>query len=420
MIQILMKPVNQDKKLMIDIKKIRGDFPILSKEVHGKPLVYLDNAATTQKPKAVLEAIIKFYTEYNSNIHRGVHFLGEQASNGYEKAREKVKNFVNAANITEIIFTSGTTGSINLVANSFGESFINEGDEIIISEMEHHSNIVPWQLICERKGAFLKVIPFNNDGLLQVDAVKTLITSKTKLISLIYVSNVLGVINPVKKIIELAHSYDIPVLIDGAQAVQHIPIDVQELDCDFFAFSGHKIYAETGIGVLYGKEKWLEKMPPYQCGGGMISSVSFENTSYADLPFKFEAGTNNYVAALSLGTAIDYLKTIRISNIAAYEQEVYDYAILSLSDIEGLTIFGNAPQRCGSISFNLESIHPYDAGMLLDKSGIAIRTGNHCAEPVMKHYGIGGTIRASFALYNTIEEINELIKGIHKAQKVLS
>jgi len=404
---------------MLNINKIREDFPILDKRIHGKPLVYLDNAATTQKPNVVLDEIVEFYSSINSNIHRGVHHLSEQASDAYENARKTVKDFINAKSVSEIVFTSGTTEAINLVANSFGNKFISEGDEIIVSEMEHHSNIVPWQFLCERKKALLKVAPFDNDGILIIDELKKLITEKTKLISIIYVSNALGVINPLKEIVALARAREIPVLIDGAQAVQHIPVDVQDLDCDFFAFSGHKMYAETGIGVLYGKEKWLEKMPPYQFGGGMVNSVSFEKTTYADLPFKFEAGTSNYVAAVSLGTAIEYISNIGMDAIPIYENDLMLYAIEKLSTIGGLIMYGLAPERCGVISFNLENIHPYDAGSILDKLGVAVRTGTHCAEPVMQHYGISATIRASFAIYNTKEEIDQLSKGLQKAQKML-
>ncbi|MGD8534971.1 MAG: cysteine desulfurase [Candidatus Aminicenantes bacterium] len=404
---------------MIDIDRIRADFPILGKKIHGKLLVYLDNAATTQKPKVVLDKIAEFYTNSYSNIHRGVHHLSEQASLAYENARKTVKEFINARSVSEIVFTSGTTEAINLVANSFGSRFIKKGDEIIVSEMEHHSNIVPWQILCEHTKARLKVAPFDNDGILMMDKLKRLVTEKTKLISIVYVSNALGVINPIKEIIELAHSQDIPVLIDGAQAVQHIPVDVQDLDCDFFAFSGHKIYAETGIGVLYGKEKWLEEIPPYQSGGGMIDSVSFEKTTYADPPLKFEAGTGNYVAAVSLGTAIEYITQIGMEAIANYEKDVSNYATEKLNEINGLKMYGLAPNKCGIMSFNLENIHPYDAGLILDKFGIAIRTGMHCAEPVMRHYGISGTIRASLVFYNTKEEIDKLCIGLQKAQTML-
>jgi len=401
---------------MMDIDKIRRNFPILGQKIHGKSLAYLDNAATTQKPKVVLDKIVEFYSHSNSNIHRGVHHLSELASFAYENARESAKGFINAGAVSEVIFTSGTTESINLVADSFGRRFISKGDEIIISEMEHHSNLVPWQLLCEQKNALLKVVPFDDDGILKMEELKRLITGKTKLISIVYVSNALGVVNPVKDIIKLAHDHDIPVLVDGAQAIQHLPVDVQALDCDFFAFSGHKMYAETGIGILYGKEKWLESMPPYQAGGGMVGSVSFEKTTYAELPLKFEAGTVNYVAAVSLETAMEYIDSIGLDKIAAHEHDLLNYATEKLGAVDGLKIYGLAPERCGVLSFNLANIHPYDAGLILDKLGIAVRTGTHCAEPVMRHYGIEATIRASFALYNTLEEIDRLVEGIRKIQ----
>jgi cysteine desulfurase/selenocysteine lyase len=404
---------------MIDIGKIRADFPILQRKIYGRPLVYLDNAATTHKPKAVLDRIMKFYTNSYSNIHRGAHYLSEQASAACEDARAKVAAYINAKNTFEIIFTRSTTESINLVADSFGTAFINEGDEIIISEMEHHSNIVPWQVICQRKGAALKVIGFNDDGTLMTDKLKALLTAKTKLLAVTYVSNVLGTVNSIREIIKTAHAYDVPVLIDGAQAVQHFPVDVQDLDCDFFAFSGHKLYAETGIGVLYGKEKWLEAMPPYQFGGGMISSVRFDRSIYADLPFKFEAGTNNFVAAVSLAAAIDYINKIGICNIAAHEQGLIKYAVEKIANIGGVKIYGNTAERCGAVSFNLDGIHPYDACMILDKLGIAVRAGAHCAEPVMEHYRTQGCMRASFAMYNKLQEIDELIAGLQKVRMML-
>jgi len=404
---------------MIDVHKLRKDFPILEKRIHGKPLVYLDNAATTQKPAAVLDRIADFYASSNSNIHRGVHHLSAQAGAAYEEARKTVKEFINAGSVSEIIFTSGTTESINLVADSFGGKFIREGDEIIISEMEHHSNIVPWQILCQRTKAVLKVAPFAENGTLMMDELEGLITERTRLISVVFVSNALGVINPVKDIVEMAHARDIPVLIDGAQAAQHMPVDVQELGCDFFAFSGHKMYAETGLGVLYGKEKWLEDMPPYQSGGGMVESVSFQKATFAALPYKFEAGTANFVAAVSLGEAIEYVTKTGRDAIMVYENELLDYLTEKLRDIAGLTLYGLAPQRCGVISFNLEDIHPYDAGVILDTMGIAIRTGTHCAEPVMRHYGINATLRASLAFYNTREEIDKLGVGLKRAQKLL-
>lgn len=404
---------------MFDINKIRSDFPIINEKVYGRPLIYLDNAATTQKPLVVLNKTTEFYKTINSNIHRGVHYLSEQASAAYENARKTVKDFINARSLTEVIFTRSTTESINLLADSFGSTYVREGDEIIITEMEHHSNIVPWQVLCERKGAHLKIIPFDDNGLLLIDKLHDLINIKTKLIAINHVSNALGVVNPVKDIIRMAHQHNIPVLIDGAQSIQHLPVDVQDLDCDFLAFSGHKMYAETGVGILYGKEKWLEAMPPYQTGGGMITSVSFDETKFAKLPQKFEAGTVNYVGAISLATAIEYLRGIGMKNVFTHEKELLDYTVKQLNGMDDLTIYGNSPNRCGTISFNLNGIHPYDVGMILDKLGIAIRTGNHCTEPVMQHFGIKGTIRASFAVYNTRDEIDVLVDGIKKARKML-
>ena len=403
---------------MIEIDKIRSDFPILNQKINGNNLVYLDNSATTHKPQQVIDSVVDFYTTMNCNVHRGAHYLSEKASAAYESVRKKVKDFINAKKTEEIVFTSGTTESINLVAESFGKAFIKEEDEIIITEMEHHSNIVPWQMLCKKKNANLKIIPFDDNGILRIDELNNLITDKTKLISLIYVSNVLGTINPVKDVIEIAHAKDIPVLIDGAQAVQHIPIDVQDLDCDFFVFSGHKIYAETGLGVLYAKEKWLEAMPPYKYGGGMISKVSFEKTTFAEIPLKFEAGTSNISAVISLGKAIDYLNNIGIEEIQKHERELMNYTIDQLSALSGVTIYGKAPKRCGIISFNLENIHHYDAVMILDKMGIAVRSGKHCAEPVMSHFGINGSIRVSFALFNSKEDIDRLIKGLKKVQEM--
>ena len=403
---------------MMDIDKVRSDFPILNQKINGNKLVYLDNSATTHKPQQVIDSIIEFYSSMNCNVHRSVHYLSEQASTAYESVREKVKDFIKAKKTKEIVFTSGTTESINLVADSFGRAFINKGDEIIITEMEHHSNIVPWQMLCENKGAKLKIIPFDNNGTLMMDKLKNLITDKTRLISLTYVSNVLGTINPVKDVIKIAHTKDIPVLIDGAQAVQHIPIDVQDLDCDFFVFSGHKIYAETGVGVLYAKEKWLEAMPPYKYGGGMISKVSFKKTTFADIPFKFEAGTSNISAVISLGKAIEYVNNIGIKEIEKHENMLMNYALDQINALSGVTIYGNAPKRCGIISFNLENIHHYDAVMILDKMGIAVRSGKHCAEPVMTHYGINGSIRVSFAIFNSKEDIDILIKGLKKVQEL--
>ncbi len=405
---------------MIDTKKIRLDFPILQNKVYGKPLIYLDNAATTQKPQPVLDRIVDFYTNSNSNIHRGVHYLSSRSSLLYEEARQRVGKFIRSPRSSQIIFTGGTTESVNLLSFSFGEAFISEGDEIIVSEMEHHSNILPWQFLCRRKGAVLKVIPINDDGVLDMGIFPSLISKKTKLVSVTYVSNVLGTINPVDKIIEISHSENIPVLIDGAQAIQHLPVDVQALDCDFFVFSGHKIYGPTGIGVLYGKEKWLEKIPPYQTGGGMIDNVSFRDTKVTEIPLKFEAGTMNYVGASALSAAMDYLEDIGLENIQNHENILINYALEKLRGIKGISIYGNAPYRCGAVSFNLNGVHPYDAGMVLDKLGIAIRTGTHCAEPVMDHFGISGTIRASFGVYNNLTDIDSLIWGLEKAEKMLT
>ncbi|HMA83178.1 MAG TPA: cysteine desulfurase [Candidatus Thermoplasmatota archaeon] len=402
----------------MDIQKIRSDFPILQQKIHGHPLVYLDNSATTQKPQQVIDSIIRFYTSVNANVHRSGHFLSEQASVSFESTRQKVKSFIHAKQTEEIIFTSGTTESINLVAQSFKNQFIKSDDEIIISEMEHHSNIVPWQQICKQKNARLKIIPFNEHGELIIDTFKKLITEKTKLIALTFVSNALGTINPVKEIIHIAHEKNIPVLIDGAQAVQHLPVDVQDLDCDFFVFSGHKMYAGTGVGILYAKQKWLEKMQPYTYGGGMVESVSFENTTFANHPFKFEAGTSNISGILSLGKAIDYLNNIGINKIQQHEQRLVTYSLDQLSTLDGLTIYAKPKKRCGIISFNLEDIHHYDAMMILDKLGVAVRSGKHCAEPVMTHYNIKGTIRVSFAMYNTTEEIDRLLVGLQKVQEM--
>lgn len=400
-------------------KKIRRDFPILGRKVYNKPLVYLDNAATTQKPQIVIDAISDCYANNNSNIHRGVHFLSEQLTEQYEESRGKIASFLNAFNTSEIIFTKGTTESVNLVAFSFGEAFIKEGDEIIVSEMEHHSNMVPWQLLCERKNAKLIKWPITSCGALDMDVLSEIISDKTKLISVAHVSNVLGTINPIKDIVHIAHARNIPVFVDGAQAVQHIFVDVQALDVDFYAFSGHKIYGPTGIGVLYGKEKWLSKMPPYQGGGEMISKVSFEKTTFNQLPFKFEAGTPNYVGAIGLAEAIKYVLNIGLENIAAIENELLVYATKKLEKIEGLEIVGTANNKSSVISFNVKNIHHSDIGTLLDKLGIAVRTGSHCAEPVMDFFGITGTVRASFAFYNTTDEIDILVNGLTRVLSML-
>ncbi len=405
---------------MFDIEKIRSDFPILNQKIHGKELVYLDNGATTQKPAQVIEKVKSFYSEINSNIHRGVHYLSGKSTEEYENARETVRSYINAKSEKEIIFTKGTTDAINLVAFSFGEKFINEGDEILVAKTEHHSNIVPWQMMCERKKAVLKVIPAKENGELDIEKYKTQLNSKTKLVAVAHVANSIGIINPIKEIIDEAHKIGAYVLIDGAQAIHHIKLDVQKLNCDFYTFSGHKIYAETGIGVLYGKEELLEELPPYQGGGDMIKTVSFEKTEYAGLPLKFEAGTSNYVGAVSIAEAIKYINKIGLSEIQEYEEALLEYATEKLSEIEGLKIIGTSAFKTSAISFLLEGIHFYDAGMILDKLGIAVRTGTHCAEPTMKHFGITGTIRASFAMYNTKEDIDKLYDGLLRVKKMFT
>jgi len=406
-------------QVSFQVNKIREDFPILKETVYGNPLIYFDNGATSQKPLAVTNLINEIYTHKNSSIHRGVHFLSEQATEMYEDARKKVQQFINADLSQEVIFTSGATGSINAVAFSFGERYIKEGDEVIVSEMEHHANIVPWQMMCERKKAKLRVIPFNDKGELIIDKYKELFSTRTKIVTVTHVSNSLGTINPVKEIIQIAHEHDVPVLLDGAQAIQHMSVDVQDLDCDFYVFSGHKIYGPTGIGVLYGKEKFLYDMPPYQGGGDMVDCVRFEHTTYNDLPFKFEAGTTNFIGAFGLGAAIDYIHAIGQKEIAEYENELKDYALQKLQSIEGLKIYGMAQHRIGIFSFRIEGIHPYDAGMLLDKMGIAVRTGTHCNQPVMDHFEIEGTIRASLAFYNLKEEIDKLCTSLDRVKKML-
>lgn len=401
------------------VETIREDFPILKTKVFGKNLVYLDNAATTQKPVQVLNAVAAYYEGYNSNVHRGVHLLSQQATAGYEDARKKVVAFINAAHNHEVIFTKGTTDAVNLVASSFGRRFLNAGDSILISAMEHHSNIVPWQMICEERGATLKVIPMDQDGVLQLDLLPGLLDERVKLVAFTYVSNSLGTINPVKEIIRQAHALQIPVLIDAAQAIQHFTIDVQELDVDFMAFSGHKLYGPTGIGVLYGKEKWLNLMPPYQGGGDMIKTVTFAKTVYNELPYKFEAGTPDISGAIGLGAAIDYVNSIGLPAIQEAENELLFYALEELKQIEGIRFIGAAKERASVISFLLKEIHPYDLGELLDKQGIAIRTGHHCTEPVMDFFGIPGTCRASFAFYNTKAEVDLLVAGIKRAAAIL-
>jgi len=397
----------------------REDFPILEQQVNNYPLIYFDNAATTQKPNVVIQSLVDYYSTINSNIHRGIHSLSMLATMQFEEARENVKEFINAAHTYEIIFTKGTTDSINLVASSFAKQFLCEGSEVIITEMEHHSNIVPWQLACEEKKAILKVLPMDSRGNLHVEKLKDLITEKTKIISVTHVSNALGTINPIKEIVEIAHLYNIPVFVDGAQAVSHIPVDVQYLDCDFYAFSGHKMYAPMGIGVLYGKEKWLEILPPYQGGGEMIEKVTFEKTTYGELPFKFEAGTPNVADVIGLNSAINYINEIGLREIYDYEHQLLEYATEKLSDIEGLKLVGTADEKSAIISFNLNKIHSYDAGFLLDKYGIALRTGHHCAQPVMDRLGIDGTLRVSFALYNTKDEIDKLVEAIWRVRAML-
>ncbi len=404
---------------VLNIEKIRSDFPILQTKVYGKPLIYLDNAATTQKPIPVLETLNDYYTRYNSNVHRGVHFLSQQATEAYEVARRKIAGYINARHEHEVIFTKGTTNSINLVASSFGKKFLEAGDEVLISAMEHHSNIVPWQLICEEKGASLKVIPINEQGELRMDAFDELLTNRVKIVAVTYVSNSLGTVNPVREIIGKAHAANISVLIDAAQAIQHIAIDIQELDADFLAFSGHKIYGPTGVGVLYGKEKWLSEMPPYEGGGDMIKNVTFAKTTYNELPFKFEAGTPNIAGGIVLGAAIDYVQQIGLPAIRQAEEEVVSYAYDRLAAIPSLRFIGDAGHRSGAISFLVGNIHPFDMGEILDKQSIAVRTGHHCTQPVMDFFNIPGTVRASFAFYNTKSEVDELVKGIEKAKRML-
>lgn len=403
-----------------DIAKVRADFPILQQQVYNKPLVYLDNGATTQKPMPVIDCINDYHTRKNSSIHRGVHYLSEQATEDYEAARRTVQHYIHAAHPHEIIFTSGTTGSINGLAFSFGEKFIREGDEILVTEMEHHANIVPWQMLCERKNARLRVIPFDDKGVLDLDSLETRINSKTRLVAVIHVSNTLGTVNPVDRIIEIAHRHHVPVLVDGAQSVQHLAVDVQKSDVDFFVFSGHKIYGPTGIGVLYGKEKWLEELPPFQGGGDMVDEVTFEKTTYNVLPFKFEAGTPNYIGAVGLARALEYITKTGIGRIAAYEHGLLETGTRLLDDLGFVTLYGRSPDRHSILSFNLNGIHPYDAGMVLDKLGIAVRTGTHCAQPVMQHFGISGTIRASLAMYNTVEELQFLADSLKKVKTMFS
>ena len=403
---------------MFDISTIRKDFPILERTVYNRPLVYLDNAATTQKPRCVVDAISEEYYSVNANVHRGVHYLSQQATDLHEAAREKVRSFINAQSVSEIIFTRGTTESLNLVASSYGEAFLNEGDEVILSVMEHHSDIVPWQLLRNRRGIVLKVIPMNDEGELDLEAYEKLFTPRTRLVCTAQVSNVLGTVNPVKRMAEIAHSKGAHFLVDGAQSVPHLPVDVQELDCDFFVFSGHKVYGPTGIGVLYGRESLLEQMPPYQGGGEMIARVTFEKTTYERLPFKFEAGTPDYVGSHALAVALDYVSTLGMANIHAYERELTQYAMEQMKLIPGMRLFGTASEKESVVSFNVGSIHPLDLGTLLDRLGIAIRTGHHCAQPLMQRCGVEGMARASFALYNTKEEVDTLVAGIDRVRKM--
>jgi cysteine desulfurase/selenocysteine lyase len=397
-----------------EIEEIRKDFPILKREVYNKPLVYFDNGATTQKPQCVVDALISVYTTYNANIHRGVYFLSEMSSEAYENSREKVRSFINAGKKEEVIFTSGTTGSINGIAFSFGERYIKPGDEIILSHLEHHANIVPWQMMCERKGAILRIIPVNDAGEVILEEYYKLLSQKTRIVSVTQASNAFGTVIPVKEIIDAAHAMNIPVMIDGAQAIQHGIVDMKAMDCDFYVFSGHKIYGPTGIGVLYGKEKWLSELPPFQGGGDMVDKVTFEKTTYNELPYKFEAGTMNYTGAIGLSAALDYVTGIGRENIANREKDLLLYATKRLSEIKDLKIYGTSAMKISTVSFLLKDIHQYDTGMILDKMGIAVRTGTHCAQPLMNRFGIDGTVRASFSFYNTTDEIDVLIAGVEK------
>lgn len=407
-----------NNKAEITGRALRSDFPILDRTVYGKPLVYLDNGATTQKPRLVIDAIVDEYYSVNANVHRGVHFLSQQATELHEASRERVRQFINARSAKEVIFTRGTTESINLIASAFGDECMQEGDEVILSVMEHHSNIVPWQLLAARKGIAIKVIPMNDKGELLLDEYEKLFSDRTKLVSVTHVSNVLGTVNPVKEMIATAHAHGVPVLIDGAQSIPHIKVDVQDLDADFFVFSAHKIYGPTGVGVLYGKEEWLDRLPPYQGGGEMIQHVSFEKTTFNELPFKFEAGTPDYIGTTGLAKALDYVSGVGMENIAAHEHELTVYATARLKEIPGMRIFGEAEHKSSVISFLVGDIHHFDLGTLLDRLGIAVRTGHHCAQPLMQRLGIEGTVRASFAMYNTKEEIDALVDGIDRVRKM--
>ena len=417
---IIMESVRPDRSTRFDVEEVRRDFPILREKVRGKPLVYLDNAATSQKPQVVIETLQKYYSLENANIHRGIHFLSERATQAYEDARAKVGGFLNAAESREIIFVRGTTEGINLVAQSYGRKFIGEEDEIILSAMEHHSNIVPWQILCEQVGARLRIIPMNDDGELLIDEYERLLSDRTKLVAVTHLSNALGTINPIKQIIQIAHRRGVPVLVDGAQAVPHLKVDVRDLDCDFYAFSGHKLYGPTGVGVLYGKASLLDAMPPYQGGGDMIRSVTFEKTLYNVLPYKFEAGTPNIAGGIGLGAAIDYLSLVGLELVAAYERELLDYATDAVSTITGVQIIGTAKEKAGVLSFILDGVHAQDIGTILDHEGIAIRTGHHCAMPVMQRFGVRATARASLAFYNTREEVDALVGAIHNVKRMFS
>ncbi len=405
--------------MVLDIDKIREDFPILSRTVHGKPLVYLDNGATAQKPRVVIDSAVRMYSEFNANVHRGVHFLSEQSTELYEDARETVRRFINAASREEVIFTSGATAALNAVAYSYGEQAFRPGDNIVVTEMEHHSNIVPWQLVCERKGVEIRVLPFDDDGELILDKLPGLVDERTRVLAITQASNVLGTMPPLGRIIEYAHRSGAVVVVDGCQGIVHGGVDVRDLDCDFYAFSGHKLYAPNGIGVLYGKKELLERMPPYMGGGDMVAKVTFAKTTYADLPLKFEAGTANYVGAIGLAEAIRYVEGVGLEDMAAQEHKLLSHATELLRGIDGLRIYGSSPSKCSIVSFNVDGVHAYDMGMILDKLGIAIRTGSHCADPVMAHYGANGMCRASMAFYNTIEEIDTLHAGIGMAVKML-
>ncbi len=413
-------PVPAVWRASFDVERLRADFPILREFIRGRPLVYLDNAATTQKPQAVIDALARLYGQENANIHRGVHFLSELATAAFEDARRAVQRLLNAPDLREIIFVRGTTEAINLVAHSFGRQQVGAGDEIVISEMEHHSNIVPWQMLCEEKGARLRVSPVTDRGELDLDAFERLLGPRTKIVSVVHVSNALGTVNPVRRIVELAHRAGVPVLVDGAQAVAHLPIDVQAIGCDFYAFSGHKVFGPTGIGVLYGRRSLLDAMPPYQGGGDMIRSVTFERTTYNDLPHKFEAGTPNISGAIGLRAAIDYLRRIDLASMSAYERDLLAYATEVLSRVQGLRIIGTAAEKSGVISFVLDEVHPHDVGTILDQAGVAIRTGHHCCQPLMRRFGVPATARASFALYNTRAEVDALVAALHKVHEVFA